>query len=113
MRIPLVLAAVALAGCTAADTGLTPASNDPLFLALAGKTLTLTDDPQIQVMLGADGTMTGFATGTWTATDGAYCRTLTAPESMTGTECPLTELEGDEVTFTSSTGKSTWAIGDS
>lgn len=110
MKLPLALAAIALAGCTAADLGLAPTSDDPLFLALADKTLVLTDAPEVQVTLEADGTITGFAQGSWRVNDGTYCRTLTAPPGMTGTECPTTELAGDEVTFTSSTGKSTWQI---
>lgn len=111
MKTGLVLAVVALTGCTAQELGLAPASDDPMYLALAGKTLTLTDQPEIQVTLGADGKVSGFAEGRWSVTDGAYCRRLTAPPGMIGAECPVTEIRGDEVTFISSTGTSTWKIG--
>lgn len=111
MRAILVLAVMAVTACTAQDLGLAPASDDPMYLALAGKTLTLKDQPEVQVSLGADGTVSGFAQGRWRVTDGAYCRRLTAPPGMVGTECPVTELRGNEVTFISSTGTSVWTIG--
>ena len=110
MRLSMAVVALALSGCTAQDIGLAPASDDPMFQALAGRTLTLTDQPDIQLTLGANGRITGFAEGRWTVTDGAYCRTITSPRGLTGTECPVTELSGDTVTFTSSTGRSTWRI---
>ncbi|MDD9718820.1 hypothetical protein PVW48_18835 [Dinoroseobacter sp. PD6] len=110
MRFVMGLAALALAGCTAQDLGLAPPEDGPITRALAGKTLTLDGAPEFQVTFAKDGTISGFAEGRWSVTDGAYCRTLTGPPGMAGTECPVTELSGDTVTFTSSTGRSTWRI---
>ncbi|MEM9140143.1 MAG: hypothetical protein AAGB15_09955 [Pseudomonadota bacterium] len=56
-----------------------------------------------------DGTLTGtFAggfTGSWEWQDEFWCRTITAPPSIAGSDCQLLEISGDQVRVTRDRGE--------
>ncbi|MCV6585144.1 MAG: hypothetical protein OIF47_06380 [Marinibacterium sp.] len=93
-----VACALVLAACD-----IPTAAVDPLNAALSGKTLT---SGSTTIMLGSDGTISGDGVaGTWEIRDGKFCRTLTQPESLQGSECQTVTLDGDKATFQSPTGR--------
>lgn len=100
--IPAVLL---LAGCDMAPRASVTQSDEPEWLQNVGKPLTRGD---MTVTLNPDGTITGSGfEGTWEERDGKYCRTLTKPERLAGTECQTVTVNGNEVTIVSESGTST------
>lgn len=85
------------------------AQQDPLFLALSGKSFV--GKSGLAIKLEADGTISGgndamqFG-GTWRVENGQYCRRLTAPtpEPMRSEGCLDVQIDGDQVTLTSEDG---------
>lgn len=111
------LAAVALgAGCMPSTTATTTTSGDAqggLQATLSGRTLS-NDNGQIN--LGADGQMSGtvqgapFA-GAWTVRNEQFCRTITQPARVAGTECQDVVFNDDgTITIDGVNGPVTWAL---
>ena len=102
----LVLA-LATAACDAPAPIAAPAG--PAWLSIVDRPLTRGDTT---VTLHADGRVIGDGIeGVWEERDGKYCRTLTRPEAIAGTECQSVSLEGDSVTFDNGAGRSsTWVV---
>jgi hypothetical protein len=93
------ISALSLAGCVpASDEAMATAEASPsLTAALSGRTLT---SGSTEIVLGADGSLSGMAgtaalSGTWTETNGQFCRTLTAPSRLVGTQCQDVTFNGD------------------
>ncbi len=115
--IALVAAAGLLAAC-GGTTSAPPAPSDPVTQALVGKTLTSGNAKitlqEYNKMVGVGGPFGAVPIdGAWEIRDGQFCRTLTAPPQLAGTECQDVVIEGDTVTFTTSRGAQTYIIADS
>ncbi|MHA7829357.1 MAG: hypothetical protein ACX93P_17575 [Roseovarius sp.] len=107
-----VVAVIALSGCMATPP---TAEMDPLKAQLSGQTgvhesgttVTLHEDGRIS---GQDHNGQAIA-GVWDVRDGRYCRTITAPESLAGTNCQDVEFDGNRATFITDDGtESTFVI---
>ncbi|WP_424969923.1 hypothetical protein [Dinoroseobacter sp. S76] len=107
-KLAVVLIALGVAACDtpAPDTAM---MGDPLKDALAGKTLMNVDNPDTLLTFGADGSLSGAVTGTWSVENGQFCRTLTEPASVAGSLCQDVVIDGDVLTFLAGTnGDSSW-----
>ena len=51
--------------------------------------------------------------GAWEIRQGKFCRTITAPAQMIGTECQNISIDGDTATLTGRDGPTTFIIEDS
>ena len=82
----------------------TPAfAADDLKKALSGKSLT-NDSGTITLRRNGKIKAKRFE-GAWTVRDGKFCRTITKPEKIAGTECQEVKFEGKNVTFISPSGR--------
>ena len=94
------IASIVLSGCMAT----TPSEDmDPLTARLSGQTGV--HDSGTTITLHEDGRLSGqnpsgdAIVGVWTVRDGRFCRTITAPDRLAGTNCQDVEFNGNEVTF--------------
>ena len=77
---------------------------DPLYSSLVGRTLTRGG---FTITFNPDGSMVGAnpdLTGTWEVRDGQFCRTISQPAQMAGTECQSVTISGASYTFTGPSG---------
>ncbi|MCK0138840.1 glycoside hydrolase family 43 C-terminal domain-containing protein [Aliiroseovarius sp. F47248L] len=111
-----VLVAVLLTGCqmgnqqSTSEATMQQTETGSLSTLLSGRTLTNKD---ADVTLHADGRLSGSGgvDGTWEVRDGKYCRTISKPDKWKGTECQVVTTAGDQITFTSPSGRtSTWTM---
>jgi len=99
-----------LAACeTTTDSSATQSATAPAWLSVVGKTLV---NGETTVVLNRNGTLVGTGIeGVWEERDGKYCRTLTKPERLAGTECQVATVNGNEISFDNQKGRtSTWVI---
>lgn len=85
----------------------TPALSESLHSKLAGKTFS---NDAMTVTLLNNGAMKGLwkgkqIKGAWTIREGSFCRTVSAPAPLAGTECMTVSFNQDVVTFVSTTGR--------
>lgn len=109
-------AATVIAGCTPSATTQAPATGaaaEGLQATLSGRTLS-NDNGEIN--LGTNGRMSGtvrgapFA-GAWTVRNEQFCRTITQPARVAGTECQDVTFNDDgTVTIDGVNGPVTWAL---
>ncbi|WP_282608599.1 hypothetical protein [Pelagibius sp. Alg239-R121] len=100
--VPMALIGLTLAACQTTTSGEKPQPAAPLEAALSGRTL---DSQNATVHLNQDGTLTGTGVrGTWEVKDGKFCRTLTKPDSLAGSDCQSVLFNGNRVTFIRSNG---------
>ncbi|MEM1287432.1 MAG: hypothetical protein AAGH60_03685 [Pseudomonadota bacterium] len=94
--LPVVIAATLLGMLTNA-----PASD--LGEALSG---TVLKGEGVTVRINEDGTLGGFVQGTWEIANetGKFCRTITAPFYVAGTECQDVSIDGSTAQFTTESG---------
>lgn len=109
---PTAIAFVAVFAAACAPTTSQPV--DPLVAPFVGKTLSNTGN---DITFNADGTINGTAgpdrdinvSGVWEVRNGRFCRTITEPatlpEGIPATECQEVVVDGNQVTFTSPTGR--------
>mgnify|MGYP001099742383 CR=1 FL=1 len=99
---PLVGALGFLTACEATmSSDATTVDADPITQAISGKRLVADRGDYINV--GANGSLTGMVgpnqsvalEGAWVIRNGQWCRTLTAPSSLAGTDCQDATLNGD------------------
>ena len=109
----LLLSVLALVACTE-TTSTEPA--DPIVEAISGKTLS---NQNGDIKVGSDGRLSGKVgqnrdidvAGTWESKGGRFCRTLTEPENLAGTECQAIIQNSDgTITVSSSNGDQTYII---
>jgi hypothetical protein len=102
-------------GCVASPTATSISANagGDLTSALSGRTLV---NDVGTITLGADGRMTGavrgapFA-GAWVERNGQFCRTITQPARLVGTECQDVTFNGDgTITIDGVNGPVTWTL---
>ena len=103
------LTIVALSACQ------TPTASNgeaPEWLILVGQPLTSVENPNLVVTLNQDRTVSGSGIeGVWEERNGQYCRTITAPAQLAGTECQSVTVNGSQVTFDNRSGRtSTWSF---
>ena len=118
LGIALVAASVVLVGCGDRISDPVAMPNDPLTQQLVGKTLT---NQSTRLQLQEGNMMNGrtgpnnevIIDGAWQIREGRFCRTLTSPAQLAGTECQDVNIDGDTVTFDTSTGPQTYIISDS
>lgn len=111
MRPASLFALLAISAChtTSQPELQSSASTTDLRAALSGKTLS---HPDVTVVVDPNGQLTGTESdgteivGTWTITNGQWCRTLTAPESFAGSACQGVAIVGDQATFKREDGSS-------
>lgn len=114
----LVSSTALLAGCSDGISDPVDMPNDPLTQQLVGKTLT-NQSTKIQLqegnmMTGRTGPSNEVAIdGTWQIREGRFCRTLTSPPQLAGTECQDISIDGDTVTFDTPRGQQTYIISES
>ncbi len=106
--IPVLLISLALAACKTTGENLSE-SDAPLYAALAGQTL---ENRAVSFHLHENGTLSGTGVkGTWEVKDGKFCRTLSQPASLAGSDCQAVLFDGDLVTFFRSNGtKATYRL---
>ena len=117
LSIVLVSSAVLLAAC-GYRTPTPTAPQDPITQALVGKTLT---SPGSKIQLQEFNKMVGTAgpngneiiDGAWEIRNGEFCRTLTSPAQLAGTECQDITIDGDTATIVGRNGPVTYIIADS
>lgn len=74
---------------------------------VAGKTLRLKGSV---LVIAADGSLSGTtekgekAAGTWWVKSGQWCRTLTAPERLAGSDCKAATIKGNKLVLTQEDG---------
>jgi hypothetical protein len=88
------------------------ADDDEMSAALAGRTLTA--GPTV-ISLGEGGRMSGSVgddalDGDWSISDGRFCRTITEPARMAGTECQRLEINGGKATITTRRGSQVYSL---
>ncbi|MHA6326875.1 hypothetical protein [Roseivivax sp. CAU 1753] len=107
--IALAMIGFSLLGCETTTGGGTPQGASSAWLSVVGRELV--NDTQ-SILLNADGTVVGTGiSGTWEEQRGLFCRTLTQPESLAGTECQVVTLVGDQITFDDQKGRvTTWTV---
>ncbi len=92
--------------------------SDPITQQLVGKRLSSTG---MTLQLQEGNRMVGSAgpsgnvkiDGAWEIRDGRFCRTITAPAQMVGTECQDISIEGETATLVGRDGPTTFIIEDS
>lgn len=114
MRTVLIsafFAASVLAGCVdstaPADTAM---ATDPLYTALAGQSFSRGD---FTITFNTNGRLTGenpSVVGRWEIKDGQFCRTITEPAQIAGSECQNVTIDGDSYTFSGSSGDRTYTL---
>ena len=114
----LIASAVLLAACADSTPTPPPTPTDPVTAALVGKTLT-SGSAKLQLQEGNK--MVGRAgpngdvpiAGAWEIRDGKFCRTLTSPPQLAGTECQGVVIDGETATFSTPRGVQRYIIADS
>lgn len=104
------LGAIAFSIAGLATLGACAPPPDPLVAPFVGRVLV---SEGAEITVNADGTLSGTVgvnnpqalTGNWAVRDGDWCRTITAPERLAGTECQTVTLDGDQVSFESASGR--------
>ena len=115
----LFASAVVLSACGGGSPEPAPMPADPITQQLVGKTLTGTGlKMQLQEgnrMVGRAGvgTSTVPIDGAWEIREGRFCRTLSAPSQLAGTECQDISIEGETATIAGRNGPTTFIISDS
>lgn len=113
----LFASAVVLSACGGTPEP-APMPADPLTQQLVGKTLT-NQNTKIQLqefnrMIGRSGPAGDvIIDGFWEVREGRFCRTLTLPEQIAGTECQDVTIEGETATFQTSSGPVSYILADS
>lgn len=105
-----IVAGLSLAACeTTSGVTATQSAVAPAWLSIIDKTIVSGDT---NLVLGSNGALVGDGVeGVWEERDGKFCRTLSKPERLAGTECQVVTLSGNEVTFESPSGRtSTWVV---
>ncbi|MRU16989.1 hypothetical protein FDP25_16215 [Roseovarius sp. A21] len=101
------VATMLLTGCMATTA---TEEVDPLTARLSGKTGVHASGTT--VTLHEDGRITGQThngqaiVGAWEVRNGRYCRTITAPESLAGSNCQDVEFDGNKMVFIKDDGTS-------
>jgi hypothetical protein len=112
----LILTTTACLAVAACQPTTEAADADPLASALSGRTL-VADNAEINV--GADGSLTGRLgtnlenelVGAWTVRNGQWCRTITEPARLAGTECQDATVNADgTVTFVGDNRTTVYAL---
>lgn len=118
LSIALVACCSLLAACGDRYSDPAPMPLDPISQQLVGKKLTSTG---MVLQLQEFNKMAGRAgpngdvliDGAWEIRQGKFCRTITAPAQMIGTECQDISIEGDTATLVGRDGPTTFIIEDS
>jgi len=118
LSIALIASATMLAACGDRYSDPAPMPLDPISQQLVGKKLTSTG---MVLQLQEFNKMAGRAgpngdvliDGAWEIRQGKFCRTITAPAQMIGTECQNISIDGDTATLTGRDGPTTFIIEDS
>jgi hypothetical protein len=116
--IAVFSASLLLAGCGNSIPDPAPMPLDPLTQQLVGKTLT-NESTKVQLqefnkLSGRTGPNSDIVIdGAWQVRRGQFCRTITAPEQIAGTECQDVVIDGQTATFKTSRGDQTFIISDS
>lgn len=115
----LIASAVVLSACGGSNSAPPPAPSDPITQQLVGKvlqgtdlTLRLQEGNRLAGSAGS-GTATVPIDGAWEIRDGRFCRTLSAPSQLAGTECQDIVIEGETATLQTRNGPRTFIISDS
>lgn len=118
LSIALIASVTMLAAC--GDRYSEPAAMplDPISQQLVGKRLTSTG---MTLQLQEGNRMAGRAgpskdiriDGAWQIREGKFCRTITEPAQMIGTECQDISIEGETATLSGRDGPTTFIIEDS
>lgn len=118
MKYATIIAATSAALLVACGQSEPEVAADPITQALVGKTLTsgaaviqLQEFNKMVGRAGPNGDV--LLDGAWEIREGQFCRTLTQPPQLAGTECQDVTLDGDTVTFATSRGDQTYIIADS
>lgn len=118
LLIASIASATLLAACGDTMTSSAPDSMDPITAQLVGKRLTSTG---MTLQLQEGNRMAGRAgpngdvllDGFWEIREGQFCRTVTAPAQMAGTECQDITIDGETATLVGRDGPTTFIIEDS
>lgn len=118
LSIALVACCALLAACGDRSSGPAPMPLDPVSQQLVGKKLTSTG---MVLQLQEGNRMVGSAgpsgnvkiDGAWEIREGRFCRTISAPAQMAGTECEDISIDGDTATLVGRDGPTTFIIEDS
>lgn len=118
--VATIASASMLAACGDTMSTSAPATEtmDPITAQLVGKRLTSTG---MTMQLQEGNRMAGRAgpsgnvliDGAWEIRDGDFCRTITAPAQMAGTECQAITIDGETATLQGRDGPTTFIIADS
>jgi hypothetical protein len=116
--IGLAAAGSLLAACdTMAPTPASSGAQDPITAALVNKTLRSTNTTlrtnegnRLRGLSGPSGTIP--ISGAWEIRNGQFCRTLTDPPQMAGTECNDITIDGETATISGPRGTETYIISD-
>jgi len=118
LSIALIASAALLTACGDRYSDPAPMPLDPISQQLVGKKLTSTG---MVLQLQEFNKMAGRAgpngdvliDGAWEIRQGKFCRTITAPAQMIGTECQDISIDGDTATLVGRDGPTTFIIEDS
>ncbi len=118
LLIASIASASMLAACGDTMSTSAPMASDPITEQLVGKRLTSTG---MILQLQEGNRMAGRAgpsgnvliDGAWEIREGRFCRTITAPAQMVGTECQQITLDGETATLVGRDGPTTFIIEDS
>ncbi len=118
LSLSLVACCSMLAACGDSYSDPAPMPLDPVSQQLVGKRLTSTG---MTLQLQEFNKMTGRAgpsgnvliDGAWQIREGRFCRTITAPAQMAGTECQDISIDGNTATLAGRDGPTTFIIEDS
>lgn len=118
LSIVLVACGSLLTACGDRYSDPAPMPLDPISQQLVGKKLTSTG---MILQLQEGNSMVGSAgpngdvkiDGAWQIREGQFCRTITAPTQMAGTECQDISIDGETATLMGRDGPTTFIIEDS